>query len=57
MAQSLAHKFGQIIGELLELAIQPDLEKFAKENKLFLDKAGVRKARPGNKKVSWTDGK
>lgn len=56
MAESLSHKFGQIIGELLELAIEPHLQKFAKKNKIFLDKKGIRKARSG-KKVSWTDGK
>jgi hypothetical protein len=56
MAISLSHKFGQIIGDLLELAVVPHLQKFAKKNKLFLDKKGIRKARSG-KKVSWTDGK
>lgn len=56
MAESLSHKFGQIIGDLLELAIQPHLEKFARKHKLFLDKKGQRKARTG-KKLSWTDGK
>lgn len=56
MAESLSHKFGQIIGDLLELAIEPHLQKFAKKNKLFLDKKGERKARSG-KKVSWTDSK
>ncbi|MBX7141264.1 MAG: hypothetical protein K1X63_09315 [Chitinophagales bacterium] len=56
MAESLSHKFGQIIGDLLELAIQPHLEKFARKHKLFLDKKGERKARAG-KKVSWTDSK
>jgi hypothetical protein len=56
MAESLSHKFGQIIGDLLELAIEPHLQKFAKKNKLFLDKKGERKARSG-KRVSWTDGK
>ena len=56
MAESLSHKFGQIIGDLLELAIEPHLQKFAKKNKLFLDKKGERKARSG-KKVTWTDGK
>lgn len=56
MAESLSHKFGQIIGDLLELAIQPHLENFSKEHNLFLDKKGERKARAG-KKVSWTDGK
>ena len=54
MAESHSHKFGQIIGDLLEIAIQPHLEKFARKNKLFLDKKGIRKARPG-KKVTWTD--
>lgn len=56
MAESLSHKFGQIIGDLLELAIEPHLEKFARKHKLFLDKKGERKARTG-KKLSWTDGK
>jgi hypothetical protein len=55
MAESLSHKFGQIIGDLLELALEPHLEKFAKRHKLFLDKKGVRKGRTG-KKVTWTDG-
>lgn len=56
MAQSYAHKFGQIIGDLLEIGIQPHLVKFAKKNRLFLDKKGYREARPG-KKVTWTDSK
>lgn len=54
MAESLSHKFGQIIGDLLELAIFPHLEVFAKQHQLFLDKKGVRPARSG-KKVTWTD--
>jgi hypothetical protein len=54
MAESLAHKFGQIIGNLLELTIQPSLEKFAKANRLYLDKKGKRKTRKGAK-VSWYD--
>ncbi len=54
MAESLSHKFGQIIGDLLELALEPHLQKFAKKHKLYLDKKGVRKARSG-KKVTWTD--
>ncbi len=56
MAESYSHKFGQIIGDLLEIAIQPHLEKFAKKNKLFLDKKGDREARSG-KKVTWIDSK
>lgn len=54
MAESPAHKFGQIIGDLLELAIEPHLHKFTNKHKLYLDKKGVRKARPG-KKVTWID--
>jgi len=56
MAESLSHKFGQIIGDLLELALEPNLQKFARKHKLYLDKKGERKARSG-KKVSWTDSK
>jgi hypothetical protein len=54
MAESFSHKFGQIIGNLLELALQPELKKFAKKHKLYFDKQGIRKARSGQK-VSWTD--
>ena len=54
MAQSPAHKFGQIIGDLLEAAIHPLLRDFAQRNDLYLDVKGPRSARPG-KKVSWTD--
>lgn len=54
MAESLSHKFGQIIGDLLELALEPHLQKFARKHKLYLDKKGTREARPG-KKVSWVD--
>ena len=55
MAVSFSHKFGQIIDNLLELALEPQLQEFAKKHTLYLDKKGVRNARPG-KKVSWTDG-
>jgi hypothetical protein len=54
MAESPAHKFGQIIGDVLEAAIEPLLRKFAADHGLYLDKKGVRPARRGNK-VSWTD--
>ncbi len=56
MAESLSHKFGQIIGGLLEFAIESQLQKFAKRNKLYLDKKEIRLTRKG-KKLSWTDGK
>ena len=54
MAQSPAHKFGQIIGNLLEAVIYPLLLKYCNKNNLYLDKVGLRSARQG-KKVSWTD--
>src|SRR5438876_12260840 len=54
MAESPAHKFGQVIGEVLEAAVEPLLGGFAEEHNLYLDKKGVRPARSGNR-VSWTD--
>lgn len=54
MAESLAHTFGQIIGNILEVAVEPALRKFAADHALYLDKKGPREAREG-KKVKWTD--
>jgi hypothetical protein len=55
MAESPAHKFGQVIGELLESVIKPSLEDFCREQGLYLDhKANKRQARRG-RKVSWSD--
>jgi hypothetical protein len=54
MAESPAHRFGQIVGDLLEVAVEPILRQFALEYGLYLDKKGPRPARKGNK-VSWTD--
>ncbi len=54
MAESPAHRFGQIIGEVLEIAIQPRLKKFAKTHRLYFDKKGSRPCRPGLK-CTWKD--
>ncbi len=54
MAESLAHTFGQIIGNVLEDAVEPALQQFANEHGLYLDKKGPREAREG-RKVTWTD--
>ena len=54
MALSPAHKFGQMIGDVLEIAVEPILCDFAKQYGLYLDKKGPRAEREGNK-VSWTD--
>ncbi len=54
MAQSPAHRFGQIMGEVLEEAIIPLLQKFAREHHLYLDRHGTRPCRRG-KNCSWLD--
>jgi hypothetical protein len=54
VAESPAHRFGQIIGEVLEAAIAPLLEEFAEKHGLYLDKQGERPCRPG-KRCSWLD--
>jgi hypothetical protein len=54
MAVSFSHAFGQIIGNVLEAAIEPHLRTFADDHGLYLDKKGSRQARKG-KKVTWTD--
>jgi hypothetical protein len=54
MAESLAHKFGQLIGVFLEMAIEPNLRYFANRHNLYLDVKGERKTRKGTK-LTWTD--
>jgi hypothetical protein len=54
MAISYSHKFGQIIGELLEVAIEPFLKEFANKHNLYLDRKGERKTRKGVK-LTWID--
>ncbi len=54
MAISPAHRFGQMIGEVLEASIEPILSDFASQFGLYLDKKGPRPIREGPK-VSWTD--
>jgi len=54
MAESPAHRFGQIVGEVLEAAIEPLLAEFAGSHGLYLDKKGERVCRPG-KRCTWLD--
>src|SRR4030066_1919724 len=55
MAESPAHRFGQLIGELLEAVVLPQLEAFCKNQGLYLDhQKKTRPARTG-KKVTWED--
>jgi hypothetical protein len=55
MAESPSHRFGQIIGELLEDVLRPRLEFFCTSQGLYLDyQKRKRPARKG-KKVKWED--
>jgi hypothetical protein len=54
MATSYSHKFGQMIGDILEVAVEPYLEEFANKHGLFLDRKGERLTRKG-KKLTWVD--
>jgi hypothetical protein len=55
MAESAAHKFGQVIGGLLESVVKPPLEQFCEKQGLYLDhQKKTRPARRG-RKVSWED--
>jgi hypothetical protein len=55
MANSPSHRFGQIIGDLLEEIMAPQFESFCNERGLYLDKKGVRGNARSGKKVSWID--
>jgi len=57
VAQSPTHKFGQIIGEVLEAAIREPLGRVARKHRLFLDFKHPRAARGGRRKVAWRDHK
>jgi hypothetical protein len=54
VAVSPAHRFGQMVGQVLESAIEPVLRDFATKYGLFLDKKGPRPVREGAK-VTWID--
>jgi hypothetical protein len=55
MADSPSHKFGQIIGDLLEEIMAPQLQTFCDARGLYLDKKGTRGMARGGKKVTWVD--
>ncbi len=55
MAQSPAHRLGQIIGDELEAAIRKPLQEIAEKYGLYLDYKHARPARAGKKKVAWRD--
>lgn len=55
MAESPSHRFGQVIGNLLEEILLPVLEKFCEERRLYLDRHGSRVGVRSGRKVSWED--
>lgn len=55
MANSPSHRFGQIIGDLLEEIMTPQFQSFCDERGLYLDKKGTRGQARTGKKVSWID--
>lgn len=54
MAESYSHKWGQIIGNLIQEFIRETLQEVANEHGFYLDYQKKRKART-SKKVSWQD--
>ena len=55
MASSPSHRFGQIIGDLLEEIMEPQFQVFCNERGLYLDKKGTRGEARDGKKVTWLD--
>jgi len=55
MAESPSHKFGQIIGNLLEDLLYPVLKEFCEKRSLYLDIKGKRDGVRSGKKVTWAD--
>ena len=56
MAESLAHRWGQIIGDCFEAFVRSILVDVARAHDLYLDFKRPRKARGGQGKVTWQDG-
>jgi hypothetical protein len=56
VAESLAHRWGQIIGDVFEMFVRNVLGEVAQQHGLYLDFKRPRKARGGQGKVTWQDG-
>lgn len=56
MASAPGHRLGQIVGDALELSVEPILRRFANAHGLYLDQKGPRATRPGQMKCRWIDG-
>ncbi len=55
MAKSPSHRFGQVIGNLLEDVMRPRLQAFCRERGLYLDVPGPRPGVRKGKNVRWAD--
>lgn len=55
MAESSAHRFGQVIGTLLESVVQPQLEQFCQKQGLYLDYHTKNRVARRGRKVTWAD--
>ena len=55
MAVSPSHRFGQIIGNMLEEMFKPVLESIALKNDFYFDAVGKSRAARKGKKLSWKD--
>lgn len=55
MAESPSHRFGQVVGNLLEEILKPELLQFCNERGLYLDRHGARGNVRKGRKVSWQD--
>lgn len=55
MAESPSHKFGQIVGNLLEEIMRPVLQDFCDARGLYLDVQGRRPGVRTGRKVTWRD--
>lgn len=56
MAESLAHRWGQIIGDGFEMFVRDILGEIAQQHNLYLDFKRPRATRGGQGKVTWQDG-
>jgi hypothetical protein len=56
MAESLAHRWGQIIGDAFEMFVRNVLGETAQRHGLYLDFKRPRATRGGQGKVTWQDG-
>ena len=55
MATSPAHKFGQLVGNLIEDVLEPVLQEYCDKRQLYLDTKGPRPGVRKGRKLTWKD--